>query len=206
MEIKNNKEEVPFQHYLQEFQRMDPEDAVRRLEIPFDGKAFALDFLNETYTITWPEYTISSGDPNAFALGRLSPQIFLLHYLLSGKYLPAGDTWKTFRQLPWGEVYNRTFNGRCIRRCAFTFGRALNQFAAASRKLGGVEIHQGDVGFEFSIVQDYRIRISVWEAAEEFPPSAQIQFSDNFAAGFQAEDNVVAAEFLIGALGAAMAR
>ena len=137
MEIKNNKEEVPFQHYLQEFQRMDPEDAVRRLEIPFDGKAFALDFLNETYTITWPEYTISSGDPNAFALGRLSPQIFLLHYLLSGKYLPAGDTWKTFRQLPWGEVYNRTFNGRCIRRCAFTFGRALNQFAAASRKLGG---------------------------------------------------------------------
>ena len=55
MEIKNNKEEVPFQHYLQEFQRMDPEDAVRRLEIPFDGKAFALDFLNETYTITWPE-------------------------------------------------------------------------------------------------------------------------------------------------------
>ena len=71
MEIKNNKDEVPFQHYLQQFQQLDPEDAVRRLELPFDGNAFTLRFLNETYAVTWPEYAISSGDPNAFALGRL---------------------------------------------------------------------------------------------------------------------------------------
>lgn len=206
MEIKNNKEEVPFQHYLQQFQQMDPEDAVRRLEIPFDGSAFILRFLNQTYTITWPEYTISCGEPGAFALGRLQAQTFLLRYLLVGKQLPAAGGWKTFRQLPWGEVYLQPFNGRCIRRSAVTFGRDLNKFADASRKLGGVEIPQGDRGFEFAVVQDYRIRISVWEAAEEFPPSAQIQFSDNFAAGFLADESVTAAELLIGAVSAAMAR
>ena len=206
MEIKNNKEEVPFQHYLQQFQQMDPEDAVRRLEIPFNGSAFILRFLNQTYTITWPEYTISCGEPGAFALGRLQAQTFLLRYLLVGKQLPAAGGWKTFRQLPWGEVYLQPFNGRCIRRSAVTFGRDLNRFAAASRELGGVELHQGDRGFEFAVVQDYRIRISVWEAAEEFPPSAQIQFSDNFAAGFLADESVTAAELLIGAVSAAMAR
>lgn len=205
MEIKNNKDEVPFQHYLQQFQQMDPEDAVRRLEIPFDKNAFTLRFLNQTYTITWPDYTISSDDPKAFGLGRRPAQTFLLIYLLTGKYLPLGGAWKTFRQLPWGEVYNQTFTGRCVRRSAFTFGRDLDKFAAASRRLGGVEINQGDKGFEFPIVQDYRIRIHVWEAAEEFAPSAQILFSDNFAAGFQAEESVVAAELLIGALSAAMA-
>ena len=84
MEIKNNKDEVPFQHYLQQFQQLDPEDAVRRLELPFDGNAFTLRFLNETYAVTWPEYAISSGDPNAFALGRLQAQTFLLRYLLVG--------------------------------------------------------------------------------------------------------------------------
>lgn len=206
MEIKNNKEEVPFQHYLQQFQQMDPEDAVRRLEIPFNGSAFILRFLNQTYTITWPEYTISCGEPGAFALGRLQAQTFLLRYLLVGKQLPAAGGWKTFRQLPWGEVYLQPFNGRCIRRSAVTFGRDLNKFADAGRKLGGVEIPQGDRGFEFAVVQDYRIRISVWEAAEEFPPSAQIQFSDNFAAGFLADESVTAAELLIGAVSAAMAR
>lgn len=205
MEIKNNKDEVPFEHYLRQFQQMDPEDAVRRLEIPFDKSAFTLRFLNQTYTITWPDYTISSGDPNAFGLGKLQAQTFLLRYLLVGKHLPAAGGWKTFRQLPWGEVYLQPFNGRCIRRSAVTFGRDLNKFAAASRKLGGVEIPQGDKGFEFTVVQDYRIRLSVWEAAEEFPPSAQIQFSDNFAAGFLADESVTAAELLIGALSAAMA-
>ena len=204
MEIKNNKEEVPFQHYLQEFQQMDPEDAVRRLEIPFDGRAFSLGLLDRTYTITWPEYAISCGEPGAFALSRLQAQTFLLRYLLVGKHLPAAGSWKTFRQLPWGEVYLQPFNGRCIRRSAVTFGRDLDKFVAASRELGGVELHQGDRGFEFAVVQDYRIRVIVWEAAEEFAPNAQILFSDNFAAGFLADESVTAAELLIGAISAAM--
>ena len=205
MEIKNNKEEVPFQHYLQKFQQMDPEDAVRRLEIPFDRNAFSVRFLNQTYTITWPDYRISCDDPNAFALGKLQAQTFLLRYLLEGKHLPSTGAWKTFRQLPWGEVYIQPFTGRCIRRSAFTFGRDLKKFADASRKLGGVEINQGDEGFEFTVVQDYQIRLSVWEAAEEFAPNAQILFSDNFAAGFLADESVAAAELLIGAICAAMA-
>lgn len=205
MERKNNKEEVPFQHYLLKFQQMDPEDAVRRLEIPFDRNAFTLRLLNQTYTITWPEYTISSGEPGAFALGKLQAQTFLLRYLLVGKRLPAAGGWKTFRQLPWGEVYLQPFNGRCIRRSAVTFGRDLDKFADAGRRLGGAEIRQGDKGFEFAVVQDYRIRLIVWEAAEEFAPNAQILFSDNFAAGFLADESVTAAELLIGALSAAMA-
>ena len=204
MEIKNNKEEIPFEHYLQRVQQLDPEDAVRRLEIPFEGGAFTVPFLHETYRITWPDYTISGDGPNAFALRKRQAQTFLLRYLLLGKNLPATGAWKTFRQLPWGEVYIQPFNGRCIQRSAFTFGRDLNKFAAASRKLGGVEISQGNAGFEFNVIQDYRIRISVWEAAEEFAPNAQILFSDNFAAGFLAEDSVTAAELLISAVSAAM--
>lgn len=206
MEIKNNKEEVPFQHYLQEFEQMDPEDAVRRLELPFDGGAFTIGLLNQTYTITWPKYTIQCGAPEAYALKKLPAQTFLLRYLLMGKQLPAAGGWKTFRQLPWGEVYLQPFNGRCIRRSAVTFGRDLEKFAHAGRALGGVEIAQGDRGFEFAVVQDYRIRLCVWEAAEEFAANAQILFSDNFAAGFLADESVAAAELLIGALSAAMPR
>lgn len=156
MEIKNNKEEVPFQHYLQEFEQMDPEDAVRRLGLPFDGGAFTIGLLNQTYTIAWPKYAIQCGDPDAYALKKLPAQTFLLRYLLMGKQLPAAGGWKTFRQLPWGEVYLQPFNGRCIRRSAVTFGKNLDKFAQASRALGGTEIAQGDRGFEFAVVQDYR--------------------------------------------------
>ena len=204
MEIKNNKEEVPFEHYLQRFRQMDPEDVVRRLEIPLIDGAFAIRFIGQTYTITWPDYTISAGDPGAFALRKLPAQTFLLRYLLEGKHLPATGAWKTFQQLPWGEVYLTPFNGRCIQRCAFTFGRDPGRFAEACRKLGGEKIEQGDAGFEFTVMQDYRIRICVWEADEEFGPGAQILFSDNFAAGFLAEESVAAAELLIGAITAGL--
>ena len=205
MEIKNNKEEVPFEHYLQRFRQMDPEDAVRRLEIPLIDGAFTIRFIGQTYTITWPDYTISAGDDDAFALRKLPAQTFLLRYLLEGKHLLPGGIWKTFQQLPWGEVYLTPFNGRCIRRSAFTFGRDPGKFAAACRKLGAEEIGQGDAGFEFAVLQDYRIRICVWEADEEFGPNAQIMFSDNFAAGFLAEESVAAAELLIGAISAGFA-
>ena len=44
------------------------------------------------------------------------------------------------------------------------------------------------------------MRILIWEGDEEFSPSAQILYSDNFAAGFGAEDRVVAADILIGTI------
>ena len=44
------------------------------------------------------------------------------------------------------------------------------------------------------------MQILVWEGDDEFPPSAQILYSDNFAEGFAAEDRVVAGDILIGAI------
>ena len=48
------------------------------------------------------------------------------------------------------------------------------------------------------------MRIFIWEGDEEFPPSAQILYSDNFAEGFTAEDRAVAADILIAAIKANM--
>jgi hypothetical protein len=36
-----------------------------------------------------------------------------------------------------------------------------------------------------------------WAGDEEFPPNAQILYSDNFAEGFAPEDRVVAGDILI---------
>ena len=44
----------------------------------------------------------------------------------------------------------------------------------------------------------------VWQGDEEFPPNAQILYSDNFAEGFAAEDRVVAGDILISTIKANM--
>ena len=41
------------------------------------------------------------------------------------------------------------------------------------------------------------MQILVWEGDDEFPPNAQVLYSDNFAQGFAAEDRVVAGDILI---------
>lgn len=129
MQVENHKEEVPFEHYVEKFRTLTPENVAERLpDVPFDGKAFTLTLLGKTYRISWPEYAIEGE-----CIPPLPTQTFLLRYLLEGKEIAWGGTWKTFREMPWGELYHQPYNGRVLTRAAFTFGTRLDAF----RKAGG---------------------------------------------------------------------
>ena len=130
----------------------------------------------------------------------LPVQTFLLRYLLEAKKVISTGNWLTFREMPWGELYIKPYTGRVLTRAAFTFGTRLAKFKAAAEKLGGIPVNHGDAGFQFELVDGYCMQILVWEGDEEFPPNAQVLYSDNFAQGFAAEDRVVAGDILISAI------
>ena len=199
MRLENHKEEHPFGHYVRLFEQTDPAEVTMRLPgVPFDGEAFSLSFLCGNYRITHPEYAIESAEPGE--IPSKTAQTFLLRYLLEGRELPWLGEWKTFREMPWGELYEKAFSGRALGRAAFTFGTRLDAFRAACEKLGGEPLSRGDAGYQLRLLGDYRMRILLWAGDEDFPPSAQILYSDNFADGFTAEDRAVAADLLIGAI------
>ena len=197
MQVENHKEGVPFEYYVNLFKDIDPAEVTARTGAAFDGEAFSLCLLGTKYRITWPVYTISAENENAFALKALPPQTFLLRYLLEGKNIAAKGEFKTFREMPWGELYIQPFTGRCLTRAAFTFGMKVGKFAAACEKLGGKKLPHGDAGYELELLPGYSMRIIIWEGDEEFPPNAQILYSDNFEGGFAAEDRVVSGDILI---------
>ncbi len=197
MQVENHKEGVPFGYYVNLFRELDPGEAADRTGVPFDGKAFSLRLVDATYTISWPEYAISADRADAFALKALPGQTFLLRYLLEGKKIPAQGQFKTFREMPWGELYIQPFTGRCLTRGAFTFGTRVTQFAAAMEKLGAKKCSHGDAAYCLELLPGYEMEIIVWAGDEEFPPNSQILYSDNFAEGFAAEDRVVAGDILI---------
>jgi len=192
MQIENHKEEVPFSFYEEKYQKLDPADVTARLPfVGFDGKAFSVELLGTVYTITWPEYSITP-------VPALPVQTFLLRRLLEGTTKVWLGTWKTFREMPWGEMYNTPYTGRVLTRAAFTFGTRVAKFRAACEKLGATPLSHGDAGFEFEFFGPYKIQILVWEGDDEFPPNAQVIYTSNFAEGFSAEDRVVAGDILIG--------
>ena len=206
MEIQNNKEEVPFSHYLALFEKLDPQEAPKRCGVSFEGGCFTVQLLNSTYRIAWPEYAITADREDAFALTNLPCQTFLLRYLLEGRQAALSLGYKTFREMPWGELYITPYTGRCLTRAAFTFGTQVPAFAAACERMGGEKLPHGDAGYGFGFLGGYRMQIMIYAGDEEFPHSSQILYSDNFDSGFSAEDRVVAGDILISAIRQEMKR
>ena len=198
MQIENHKEEVPFSFYEEKFKSADPAQIAARLpHVSFDGKAFSVTLLGTAYTVSWPDCVITPEAP-------LPKQTFLLRWLLEGNETASGGNWLTFREMPWGELYIKPYTGRVLTRAAFTFGTRLESFRAAAQKQGGIPVSHGDAGFEFTLLPGLSMRILVWAGDEEFPPNAQVLYSDNFASAVAPEDRVVAGDLLISHIKAAM--
>ena len=195
MQIENHKEEVPFAHYEDLFRKLDAAEAAERTGAKWDGNEFYVTLLGREFAISHPEYAIRALDGGN--LPPLPTQTFLLRYLLESKRVSWGGEWKTFREMPWGEMYITPYTGRVLTRAAFTSGFRLGAFKAACEKMGGEAVKHGDAGYRFDLVGDYQMQILMWEGDDEFPPNAQVLYSDNFADGFAAEDRVVAGDILI---------
>ena len=196
MEIENHKEEVPFEHYL--------EEAAQRLNIVYDEteQKFGIRFMGHPYEVHFPEFEIKALDEeekDGLLMTSLPAKTFILRYLLEGQYVQSSGKFMTFREVPtYGELYIQPFTGRCIKRLTYGFGFKLKAFAEGMEKIPGVKkIPMGDVAYEFELIDGYRMQFIFWAGDEEFPPSAQILYSDNFQFGFHAEDMVVAGDLSI---------
>ena len=203
MQIENHKEEVPFAYYEEKFRDLDPANACARLAgVRWDGQAFSVKLLGREFLISHPEYAITAADGGT--VPPLPTQTFLLRYLLECKDVAWNGPWKTFREMPWGEMYITPYTGRVLTRAAYTFSFRLDAFRAAAEKMGAEPVKHGDAGFRFDLIGGYQMQILIWQGDEEFPPNAQILYSDNFADGFAAEDRVVAGDILISSIKANM--
>ena len=169
MQIENHKEEVPFAHYEEKFRSLEPASVTERLkEVIWDGKEFTVNLLGRDFAISHPDYAIRALDE-----GKLPPlpvQTFLLRYLLESKDVSWAGQWKTFREMPWGEMYIKPYTGRVLTRAAFTFGTRVAAFKAAAEKMGAQAVRHGDAGYQFNLIGGYQMQILVWEATTNFLP------------------------------------
>ena len=145
MQVENNKEEVPFAHYEELFRGLNPADAAARLsDVRWDGTEFTVKLLGREFAIAHPGYAIRALDDGP--VPPLAAQTFLLRYLLESKEVAWQGQWKTFREMPWGEMYIQPYTGRVLTRAAFTFGTRVAAFRAAAEKLGAQPIAHGEIG------------------------------------------------------------
>lgn len=91
---KDSKERVPYEYYLERYQKEDPLAISDRTQIPYDEKAgvFTLRLMGCTYQISWPDYQI-----------KAVPENVICHYPLEMQPTPeswcCGIFWRGRRRL-----------------------------------------------------------------------------------------------------------
>ena len=195
---------APLAIYQARYEALEPSEVTARTGIPFDpaNKTFTVPVLGHTVHAAWPDFMLAPGDPHACprALYDGEALILVIRYLIEGSRAAPGGTWLPYRELPWGEVYDRNFQGRCVKRLAFGFGSKLEAFAKACEVLGGVRQQKGDVSYDLEFVPGVTVRLILWTGDDEFPPQSQWLFSDNTPLAFSAEDVAVIGDTVINAL------
>jgi len=202
--MKKQNWEISYEHHLKKYSEIDPQQAAVRTNITFntDLSHFILNNLGHTLYAKWPEFNLSPADPDNCpkTLYNVQAQVLVMRVLYLGVYTPTSGTFKAYRELPWGDVYDPNFNGRCIKRFAYSFGFKPEAYKKAAEQLSGTKVNQGDIAYDFKVSGDITCRFILWKPDEEFPPSAQILFSDNAPLMYNAEDLAAIGDIIISTL------
>ena len=194
---KDSKEQRPYEHYLEAYRDMDPKEISERTGFPYDEEKslFTVHLMGTTYFVSFPDYEIHHEEDSmgVYPLEEaMNAKILIVRYMAERHAAPSSGKFITYHEVPWGEVYFKQFQGRCLFRMAFGFGNKLQVFREIMERVGARPIKAGDAGYELEFLKGLQVQLILWEGDDEFPPSAQILFSDNFPVAFtQGEDMAV---------------
>jgi hypothetical protein len=193
--LPNNKDDMPLKHYSERFAELDPAEASERTGLSFDRArgAFVFRLMGTEYAIGHPAGTVTPGGL------RTNERILLLRYLCEGRFGQAGGRRLSYHETPWGNTYYRQFEGRVLKRAAYTF---TGDIAGFRRKVDASPVQaeriaQSDAGYRFMFLDGFFVTLMLYAGDDEFPPSAQMLFDDNFLGAFSAEDMAVVGEIVI---------
>ncbi|MDR3356688.1 MAG: DUF3786 domain-containing protein [Spirochaetaceae bacterium] len=193
-------------HYSELYSGLDPYQVAERCKLPFDGSAFSLRLMGVRYRAAFPRFELleAAEPPEAeMPVEDESVRVLVLRYLCQGRWAAPGGRQLSYSEIPWGALYFRNFEGRCIKRIERIFGNDPEGFSKLFEKhknLKGGRLSGKEHGWRFEFLNDLFMSIIVWEGDDEFPSKAQILFDDNFPAAFSAEDIAVAGDICISRL------
>ena len=105
---KDSKERMPYEHYMEIYRGLNPEDISSRANIPYnaESRTFTLRLMGVTYQVSWPDYEVRHLDREDLQYypleGAANARILVLRYLTEGAAVLSGRQFLPFRKDPWG--------------------------------------------------------------------------------------------------------
>jgi Domain of unknown function (DUF3786) len=155
-------------------------------------KTITVDYLNSKYIITLPAVTVTLAGSNEVVPIRDS--ILILHYILTAKGTPLSNSQITFKELPEGIVYFRTFQQRTIKHIITNFSQQPAKLIEAGAKFSGRKANFGDAAVTINALSCVPITFVVWRGDEEFGAEGNVLYDSTITDYLPVEDIIVLSE------------
>ena len=139
-----------------------------------DGGRFALEYLGQTYHVSYPLFEARDAQTGEEASPGL--RFLFLYYFQKADGTPAADRWISYRELPDGIFYFHAFQGYTGTRLVKAFQNDLARFKKAASLAGGEALSHGDAGFLFRPLPRVPVAVIYCVGDDEFPPTANVLF------------------------------
>ncbi|MHC6202683.1 DUF3786 domain-containing protein [Breznakiellaceae bacterium SP9] len=204
--VKGQMYDVPLAHYQGIYEQLLPQEAAERCGLVFtetaEGGYFLLRLMGTEYRAAFPNFELRSIKDGSIVENQ-PEKILIIRYLCEAQFVPSSGKQLSYNEVPSGPLYYRNFEGRCLKRAAFTFANDITRFKKIIKEKEECEgltietLDKGDAGYRFEFLNGLYMSLLLWAGDEEFPPSAQMLFDDNFVFAFAAEDLAVVGEVAI---------
>ena len=190
------KEKITLPHYTELFEALDPVEAAERCGFKWNPaeKTFAFRYMGEDYTIAHPSTEIS---PDTLSV---TEKLLVLRCLCVGLLARYRDVSFSFREIPWGDLYYKVFEARCLKRLAQVFGKRSEDLPLVLESipnLNAKRVSKYSFTYRFEFISNLSMSFTLWPSDNEFSARAQILFDNNVPAMFSAEDLTVLCEAVI---------
>ena len=157
-------------------------------------KVILVEYLNQSYQVTLPdvEVLLRGGEGTV----SLREKILILHYLTQARGTPLSNKIITYKELPEGANYFRTFSKRAIKPLVDHFSKEPGRLVNTAEKLGGRRVDYGDVAVTIDAFRRVPIILLLWRGDEEFPPEGNILFDSTISDYLSTEDINVLCEVI----------
>jgi hypothetical protein len=188
-------------HYSGVYRELDPHEAAARCNLCFAGGGFSLRLMGTEYVADFPDFELR--EKTGRVIEDEGIRVLVLRYLCKGRWAAPGGRQLSYSEIPWGNLYFRNFEGRCIKRVERSFGgdpEGFSEIFERHKQLNAEKLAGKECGWHFEFLNGIFMSIIIWKGDDEFPAKAQILFDDNFPHAFSAEDIAVAGDICISRL------
>jgi hypothetical protein len=189
MQEETNQKSAFDPFYWEKLSKLHPTDVCNRTETLYNPTwdGFVLPVYNLRYLILpkakkilrmeWNDKTVEEELPPFFYL-------MVLVYLTEAKETKPSHTWISEKDLRGGSTFFRGPHRLHVDELQELYGKNLDTFLKAGRRLGGSEILYGDRGFSLEVFPKIPLAYILWKGDEEFPPRIGVLFDSTIESHF----------------------